>query len=343
MARRGSVRAWVREEETLAEEFERPHDKLFRAVFSEAREAAGLLRTALPPRLREGMDWQSLKLLEGNFLDDALRESESDLLYEVAQGDKGERVWLYLLLEHQSTPDAWMRFRLLKYCCRIWEAGIRDRDGERELRPIMPLVFYQGSRGWTHSTEFADLFPEAARRWPWVPRFEHVLLDQTDLEPGAVAGEVKGRIAQLLMMAACGRHGGSAVEMAAQLSVSLHPGGGLDYFRLFVRYVMATQDEAGTKAFGEALRRHGREQGGEIMSYAQQLLEEGEQRGRAEGREEGREEGEQRGKLKAVEGMLRAGVTWDVIEEATGLNESGFQALKEQLSAPEGRVQGEEA
>ena len=58
--------------------------------------------------------------------------------------------------------------------------------------------------------------------------------------------------------------------------------------------------------------------------------------GRAAGREEGREEGEQRGKLKAVEGMLRIGVTWDVIEEATGLNESGFQALKEQLSAPDG-------
>ena len=87
---------------------------------------------------------------------------------------------------------------------------------------------------------------------------------------------------------------------------------------------MATQDEAGTEAFDEALRRHGREQGGEIMSYAQQLLE------------EGREEGEQRGKLKAVEGMLRIGVTWDVIEAATGLNESGFQALKEQLSAPDG-------
>ena len=316
----------------MAHEFERPHDKLFRAVFSEAREAAGLLRMALPARLREGMDWKSLKLLEGNFLDDALRESESDLLYEVAHGDNGERVWLYLLLEHQSTPDTWMRFRLLKYCCRIWETEIRDRDGERELRPIVPLVFYQGSRGWTHSTEFADLFPEAARKWPWVPRFEHVLLDQTNVEPGEVEGEVKGRIAQLLMMAACGRHGGLAVEMAAQLFVRLHPGGGLNYFRLFVRYVMATQDEAGTEAFDEALRRHGREQGGEIMSYAQQLMEEG----RAAGREEGREEGEQRGKLKAVEGMLRIGVTWDVIEEATGLNESGFQALKEQLSAPDG-------
>lgn len=93
-------------------------------------------------------------------------------------------------------------------------------------------------------------------------------------------------------------------------------------------YVMATQDAAGTEAFDEALRRHGREQGGEnmaFMSYAQQLLE--------EGRAEGREEGEQRGKVKVVEGFLQAGVTWDVIEAATGLDESAFRALKEQLSA----------
>ena len=269
------------------------------------------------------MDLQSLKLLDGTFLDDALRESESDLLYEVALGESEQRVWLYLLLEHQSTPDPWMRFRLLKYCCRIWEARIRDGDGTRELRPIVPLVFYQGSRKWTHSTEFADLFPEAARDWPWVPRFEHLLLDQTNIDPGEVEGELKGQIAQLLMMAAFGRDGRRAVDMAAHLLARLRPGGAVNYLRMFVRYVMATQDTLGTEAFDEALRRHGRGPGGEMISYAQQLLE------------EGRAEGERLGQVKTIEGMLRIGVTWDVIEAGTGLNKDGFEALKEQLSASE--------
>ena len=100
---------------------------------------------------------------------------------------------------------------------------------------------------------------------------------------------------------------------------------------------MATQERETVEAFGEALRRHGREQGGEIMSYAQQLLQEGRQEGWQEGRQEGwqggREEGERHGTVKAVEGMLRAGVAWDVIETATGLDESRFLALKESLSA----------
>ena len=80
---------------------------------------------------------------------------------------------------------------------------------------------------------------------------------------------------------------------------------------------MATQEEASAQAFDAALRSHGREHGGEIMSYAQQLLE----------------EGARQGKIEAVEGFLRVGVSWDVIESATGLNEARFYALKEQLSA----------
>ncbi len=134
-----------------------------------------------------------------------------------------------------------MRFRLLKYCCRIWEAERRDEPGRSELRPIVPLVFYQGRRGWR-----------------WVPRFAHVLVDQTGLEPEGVEGGTRGRIAQLLMMAASGRHAEAALEAAARLAATGIFSGAVSHFRLFVLYVMATQDEAAVKVFDEALRRHGR-------------------------------------------------------------------------------------
>ena len=60
------------------------------------------------------------------------------------------------------------------------------------------------------------------------------------------------------------------------------------------------------------------------MTYAQELL--------AEGRAEGRVEGRMEGQVEVVEGLLGVGVTWDVIEAATGLNEARFRALKEQLA-----------
>ncbi len=270
----------------MANEVDHPHDGLFRKVFSDVGEAVGLLRTALPGALQERVDWTSLKLLDGSFVDENLRQSH-------------------------------------------WDTGVQDGAGPSWFRPIVPMVFYQGRDGWTHSTQFADLFPEVAREWPWVPRFAHLLLDQTNLKPDEVEGAARGRVAQWLMMAAYGRHVALAMDMAAQLLRQLRLQREIDYFELFVLYVMATQDTAGTEAFDDALRRHGHEQGGMIMSYAQQLLAEGEAKGRVEG--------ERLGQLKTVEGFLRAGVSWDVIEEATGLNESGFKSLKERLSAA-GRV-----
>ena len=92
-----------------------------------------------------------------------------------------------------------------------------------ELRLLVQNRLYVQSRprGWTYSTEFADLFPEAMRSWPWVPQFTHELLDQTTLEPEAVVGGVKGRITQLLMMAAFNRHVEAALQLTAQLALSL--------------------------------------------------------------------------------------------------------------------------
>lgn len=53
------------------------------------------------------------------------------------------------------------------------------------------------------------------------------------------------------------------------------------------------------------------------MTYAQELLE----KGRLEER------------VNVIEGFLRAGATWAMIEEATGVNETQFQELKQQVEA----------
>ena len=283
-----------------------PHDRLFRAVFSDASEAAGLLQTALPATVRNSFDRTTLTLVGGSFVDEDLQGSQSDLLYQVEHAATGQPVSMYLLFEHQSSPDPWMRLRLLRYGCRIREADRRDDPDRRELRPIVPVVFYQGARDWNHSTEFSDLFPEAARALPWVPRFAHELLDQTTLDPDEVGGGVRGRITQLLMM-----------QMTAQLILSPSQArGGVDERRRFVLYVMATQEHQEIETFGEALRRQGLEQGVEIMTYAEELL--------AQGRAEAQ--------VEVVEGFLRVGVAWDVIEAATGLTETRFQELRDQLS-----------
>ena len=186
----------------MASEVSKPHDRLFRAVFREETEATGLLRAYLPEAVSRELLWSSIEFDAVSFIDDRLRESESDLLYAIRRQAGGAPAWLYVLLEHQSTPDAWLRLRLLKYRIRIWERDRRRHPKEEQLRLIVPLVLYQGERGWRIACEFSELFAAEVRGWPGVPRYAHLLVDQTEVGPDEVRGELRGRIAQLAMMAA---------------------------------------------------------------------------------------------------------------------------------------------
>ena len=47
-------------------------------------------------------------------------------------------------------------------------------------------------------------------------------------------------------------------------------------------------------------------------------------------REEGRLKGQREGRLEMIDGFLRTGVDWSLIERATGIGEQEYQKLKSQ-------------
>jgi predicted transposase YdaD len=302
----------------MADEIHHPHDLMVRAVLSDLAEATSFLQRYLPQEVSQALNWSTLTLLESSFVDEDLRASEADFLYEIEHLSGADSVWVYVLLEHQSTPDRWMRLRLLKYCCRIWDLSFREHPEQRELRAIVPLVFYQGERSWSYSREFADLFAESVREWPGVPRFSHELIDQSGLQPEAVQGELKARLMQLLLLAAY--HPTVAwMEQVAELLVLLSllpPSGGVNYMRVFVRYILSTQEPEAAQTFRDVLRQHAPELGDEVMTYAQELLE----KGRLEER------------VRVIESLLREGLDWAAIERVMGVNETQFQTLKQQVA-----------
>lgn len=140
-----------------------PHDKLFKVVFSDLSEAASFLRLHLPVEIRAMINWPTLHIVEDSFIDEEFAERESDVLYHVELHGHTQPVLLYLLFEHQSRVDKWMRRRLLRYVDRIWDESFKLYPAQTELPPVIPLVFYQGELSWNHSTELADLLPEFAR------------------------------------------------------------------------------------------------------------------------------------------------------------------------------------
>jgi hypothetical protein len=137
-----------------------PHDKFCRRVFSNEENARGELQTALPASLVRAIDWATLKLEDGHFVDPELAGSQSDLLFTVWM--QGVRVFLYVLFEHQSTVDALMPLRLLGYMGSIWDRWLSTQSGTPEHLPgIIPVVLSHDERGWRAATSMHALFDPA--------------------------------------------------------------------------------------------------------------------------------------------------------------------------------------
>ena len=67
-----------------------------------------------------------------------------------------------------------------------------------------------------------------------------------------------------------------------------------------------------------------------MLTYAEELREEGLQTGL----QKGLQKGEIKGKVETIESLLAVGADWSLITKATGITPDGFQQLKEELQRP---------
>jgi len=170
-------------EETL--ERYRRHDGFFKEAFSNAEVSVAFFREHLPREVVKEIDFGTMRQESTEFINADLSHLRADLLYSVEIGGVESR--LYLLFEHQSEVEKWMRLRLLGYECEIWREYLRKNPGSETLPPIVGLVLNQGPGKWEISTEFADLFGEGVNRIPglgdYLPKCRHLLMDLAIHEP----------------------------------------------------------------------------------------------------------------------------------------------------------------
>src|SRR5688500_8382134 len=83
-----------------------PHDRFFKHALSDQRVARAFFDFHLPPTMRQVVDLDTLQLRKDSFIDQGLRLAVTDMLFTANVA--GKTGYLYLLAEHQSSPDCWM-------------------------------------------------------------------------------------------------------------------------------------------------------------------------------------------------------------------------------------------
>lgn len=136
-----------------------PHDKIVKATLSDVALAEKFFDAHLPPSVKKAVNLKTLQLQKGSFVDKELREHMTDLLYSV--NISGKTGYLYLLLEHQSSVDDLMAWRLLQYSVKIMAHHLKNNKRQK-LPVIYPIVYFTGQSKKGFTTNIIDCFDNPA-------------------------------------------------------------------------------------------------------------------------------------------------------------------------------------
>lgn len=132
------------------------HDALFKHVFSVPEHAAAELAHALPAKVSARIDWSTLRLEPGSFVDPTLAQRHTDLLFSVKLD--GRTAYIYLLFEHQSEPHARMPLRMAGYVVRVLESVCASVARSAPLPVVIPVVLHHRRRGWRRARSMHELY-----------------------------------------------------------------------------------------------------------------------------------------------------------------------------------------
>lgn len=155
------------------------HDTSYRLLFSHVEMIRELLRGFVPGDWVRELDLNTLEKMNGSYVSDDLRSRHSDAVWRVRWGPRW--VYIYLLLEFQSTVDRFMPVRILSYIGLLYQDLIqrKELDKTRRLPAVLPIVLYNGKRRWRAPIALEPLIqamPEALREFQPQQRF--LLLDE---------------------------------------------------------------------------------------------------------------------------------------------------------------------
>jgi predicted transposase/invertase (TIGR01784 family) len=157
------------------------HDNSYKQLFSHPRMVEDLLRGFISQKWVKELDFNTLEKASGSYVSDDLRDREDDIIWKVRWHHLDEWLYIYLLIEFQSSVDRFMAVRLMVYLGMLYQDLIKSdalsQDGK--LPPVLPLVLYNGADRWSAKTEISELiapFPFGMKKY--APHLEYLVMDE---------------------------------------------------------------------------------------------------------------------------------------------------------------------
>ena len=165
------------------------HDSSYKLLFSHACMVEDLLRGFVGEAWVTKLDFSTLEKVNGIYVSDDLRQREDDLIWRVRS--QGEWLYIYLLLEFQSTVDPWMALRIMVYTGLLYQDLIKSGQIKgHTLPPVFPIVLYNGRQRWTAARDVSELIaPLPGGLSGYRPAQRYHLLEETAVPEAQLSDE----------------------------------------------------------------------------------------------------------------------------------------------------------
>lgn len=144
------------EEEEYIYDKNNEHDKVFREVLSIKEEALSLINKAIKSKKEIKED---IELFNSRFVTSKYKDKESDIVYKVKNKN------IFFVIEHQSTIDYSMPYRMMQYAIEIMRIIVDEKENKKKKKDytyplIIPIIIYTGDKEWNTKLSMKEMIEE---------------------------------------------------------------------------------------------------------------------------------------------------------------------------------------
>ena len=298
------------------------HDSGYKKLFSNRTIFRQLLETFVNQEWIHSLDFDTCEPLNKSFISEHYKETESDLIYKIQFRDR--EIYIYILIEFQSTVEPFMALRVLNYITNFYMDFLVNNSGVKKLPAVFPIVLYNGEASWTAPVNLSELIEQTPPLGRFALDFEYFLIAENRYSQEALLN-VRNIVSTLFLAESHYDVGVLEAELLNLFSseddkeaVSLF----LNWFR---QLAVHGRIESSDYQSLEYIYRNEEE----VKTMLVTALE----RERKQIFQNGLREGEQKGRIETAKEMLARGMEMTLISEITNLPEAQLLQLKNALSS----------
>lgn len=296
------------------------HDKVFRTILDDKKEAVTFINKTLELDLKE----EELEKYKENYITEELINNQTDIVYKI----KDKKV--FILIEHQTKIDYSMPYRIMEYQYKITKSAVdinKLKLKEYKIPIVIPIVLYTGRKKW-NAKKYIKEAQESFEQYNGEELGKYKLVDVNDYTDEELLKE-KTFLSKAMLIESR-ENTGKIVEYLEKIINTLNKDKEYNQKHKELMTVMLDltlrRKINNDKITNSLIQKLGNNGGGEMLAILDTIDEEN-RRILNQGRRQGRQEGRQEERKIVAKRMKEEDMPIDSIIKFTGLSKEEIEKL----------------